>query len=155
MTSNSAKLLLCALLVVPLTGAWAALGEHEGSITTERMRMGAAHAVSRRPQYAVHELRLADGSRVREYVGGTGMVFAVSWNTRFKPDLPDLLGNSFRSYANATQEAARSGGLQRQFRHQSTDLILQSNGHLNVYSGYAYRPSLLPPGMSLQQLAMG
>ena len=151
--SSPRRWLVLALLAAPV--AWAGLGEAEGSIEGERAHMHAEHAVNRAAQYVVHELKTADGSRVRQYVSGNGRVFAVSWTTLYKPDLSSLLGSSFPAYSDAAQTAAQRGGIQRQFRHEGTDLVVQSSGHLNVYRGYAYRPSLLPRGLSVQALGQG
>lgn len=150
--SKGGWLLALALATQPV---WAGLGQPQSSIETERARIGARHAVARAPQYTLHALTMADGSRVQQYVAGNGQVFAVTWNTLHKPDLSELLGNAFASYAGAAQLAARRGGIQRQFRHESLDLVLQSGGHLHVFSGYAYRPSLLPRGLSAQALGLG
>jgi hypothetical protein len=146
-------------LVLGIWGAvlpvWAGLGQPQSSIEADRARISARHAVVRAPQYTVHDLTMADGSRVQQFVAGNGQVFAVRWDTLHKPDLSDLLGNAFASYAGAVQQAARRGGIQRQFRHESSDLVVQASGHLHVYSGYAYRPSLLPQGLSPQTLGLG
>ena len=150
--SKRIGLWLLALAVQPV---WAGLGEPQGSIETDRVRISARHAVARAPQYTLHALTMADGSRVQQYVGSHGQVFAVRWNTLHKPDLSGLLGNAFASYAVAVQRAAQRGGIQRQFRHEEPDLVVQTQGHLHVYSGYAYRPSLLPPGASPQSLGLG
>jgi hypothetical protein len=152
-SSKRGRLLLWALaLALP---AWAGLGEPQSTIETDRARIRARHAVARAPQYAVHDLTMADGSHVQQYVGGNGQVFAVRWNTLHKPDLAALLGKGFASYAGAAQLAARRGGIQRQFRHESLDLVVQSGGHLHVFTGYAYRPSLLPQGLKPQALGLG
>ncbi len=141
-----------ALLAAPL--AWAGLGEAQGSIESERAQWHAQRSVAHAAQYSVHELKMADGSRVLQYVAGNGRVFAVRWNTLYKPDLSSLLGASFTSYSTAAREAASQGGIQRHFRHQSADLVVQSGGHLHVFAGYAYRPSLLPQGLSLQAMGL-
>jgi hypothetical protein len=154
MTSSKARfLLVCALLGAPL--AWAGLGEPQSSIETEGRHMYARHAMAQAPQYTLHELVMADGSRVQQYVGADGRVMAVRWNTLYKPDLSLLLGNSFPAYATAAHTAAQKGGIQRHFRHEGSDLVLQSNGHLHVFSGYAYRRSLLPRGLRAQDLGLG
>jgi hypothetical protein len=119
------------------------------------MRMRAFHSVARAPQYTVHELKSEDGSRVRQYVAGNGQIFAVSWHTLYKPDMSSMLGNSFPTYSSAARIAARNGGIQRQFLHQGGDLVMQNSGRLNVYSGFAYRPSLLPRGLNLQTIGLG
>jgi hypothetical protein len=154
MTSSKRGCLLLLAFAAALP-AWAGLGQAESSIETDRGRMHARHAVRRAAQFAVHDLQMADGSHLRQYVAGNGLVFAVSWNSLHKPDLSGLLGNAFTSYTGAAQQAARRGGIQRQFRHESQDLVVQASGHLNVFSGYAYRPSLLPRGLNPQSLGLG
>ena len=119
MTSSSHKLLWAlACWAAPLATAWAGLGEAQSSIDAEQARMGARQAVSRTAQYAVHELKMADGSRVQQYVAGDGRVFAVRWNTLYKPDLSRMLGTSFPDYHRAAHQAAQRGGIQRQFHHE-------------------------------------
>jgi hypothetical protein len=154
MTSSKRGWLL-ALAWAAMGPAWAGLGQQQSSVETDRVQMRARHAVTRAAQYAVHDLQMADGSHLRQYVAGNGQVFAVTWNALHKPDLSGLLGNAFASYSGAVQVAARRGGIQRQFRHESTDLVVQTGGHLHVFSGYAYRPSLLPRGISPQTLGLG
>ncbi len=152
--SSQRALWALVVMALPVASAWAGLGEGQGSVDTDRVRMRARHSVARAQQYAVHDLTMADGSRVQQYVAGQGRVFAVRWNTLYKPDLSALLGTSFPDYASAAQVAAKRGGIQRQFHHEGNDLVLQSSGHLHVFSGYAYRRSLLPHGVSAQSLGL-
>lgn len=147
-------LVLWSALAVPALG-WAGLGQPQSAVEGDSVRLHARHAVARSGAYDVHELTLADGSRLRQYVGGSGHIFAVRWNTHNKPDLGSLLGSSFASYSGAARQAAQRAGVQRQFRHESTDLVVQSAGHLNSYQGFAYRPSMLPKGVSPSALGLG
>ena len=151
--SSPRRCLALALLAAPL--AWAGLGQPQSSIDTDGVRLHARRSLARAAQYNVHELKTADGSRVRQFVASNGRVFAVSWNTLYKPDLRALLGDAFPGYQGAARQAAQRGGIQRQFRHQEGDLVLQSSGHLHVFAGYAYRRSLLPQGLSVQALGLG
>jgi hypothetical protein len=147
MTSSNWKHVLSALtLFVPLQTAWASLGEPVASVEADRMRMRASRARVVQANYSVHELTTPDGSHIRQFVGNTGEVFAVIWNTQYKPDLSQLLGSSFASYSEAAQLQARRGGIQRYFRHTSGDLIVQSRAHLHVFNGFAMRRSLMPAG---------
>jgi hypothetical protein len=155
MTSSSRIGLLLLSALLGAARAWAGLGEPQGAIDNDRARMHAHHAVAQAQQYAVHDLKMADGSLVQQYVAANGRVFAVRWNTLYKPDLSALLGASFPAYASAAQQAARHGGIQRQFHHEAGDLVLHSAGHLQVFSGYAYRRSLLPRGLNLQHIGLG
>jgi hypothetical protein len=152
-SSSNARYWLVLLLATPL--ARAGLGEAESSIDSERVRMHARHAVAASAQYTLHELTQANGSRIQQYVAANGVVFAVRWNTLYKPDLSALLGASYQTYASAAQQAGQRGGIQRHFHHEGNDMVLQSNGHLQVFSGYAYRRSLMPHGVSAQSLGLG
>lgn len=94
----------------------------------------------------VFERATGDGGVIREYVSADGIVFAVSWNTRFKPRLNELLGRYHEGYAAAASEALRRPGIQRQSVLRAQDLVVNSTSHLNVFSGRAYVPSLVPAG---------
>ena len=146
---------LLALVLLGVSSAWAGLGENESSIVGDRLRMRATHSLAHATQYTLHELQGADGSRITQYVTGNGKVFAVTWHTLYKPDLSSLLGRSYAAYTGAAHDAARHGGMQRQFLHHGSDLVVQSSGHMSVYSGFAYRRSLLPPGINLQTIGLG
>jgi len=147
-------MIAAALLLTPLVPAFAGLGEAESSISTDRIRMNARRSVAVTPQYSVHDLQAADGSRVRQYVAANGMVFAVTWHTLYKPDLSVVLGSSYSAYATSAQAAARRPGIQRRFRHEGLDVVVQSTAHLNVYSGFAFRRSMLPRGLSLERIGL-
>lgn len=137
---------------LPLKPAHAGLGEVESSIDQDRVRLHAQRSVEHRYPYRVHALQTSDGSRLWQYVGAHGRVFAVTWQATHKPDLSELLGESSEGYARATAQAARRGGIQRQFQHKENDVVVQSNAYLHKFWGIAYRPSLLPPGFDLAQL---
>lgn len=136
----------------PLTLAHAGLGETERAIDQDRVRLHAQRSVEHRYPYRIHALQTSDGSRLWQYVGAHGRVFAVTWQAMHKPDLSKLLGESSEGYARATAQAARRGGIQRQFQHKENDVVVQSNAYLNKFSGVAYRNSLLPPGFDLAKL---
>lgn len=136
-----------------LSPAWAALGQDERSILHERQHSSAHYSRVARASYSMHDLRSADGSRIRQFVGNQGKVFAVTWSALYKPDLSVLLGDGYSSYSEAAHAAARTSGIQHNFRHQANDLIVQSMGHLHVFTGYAYRPSMVPPGFDLAHMA--
>jgi hypothetical protein len=92
---------------------------------------------------------------VHQFVAANGQVFAVRWNMLYKPDLSALLGTSFGDYKSLAIKAAERGGIQRQFHHEGADLVVQSSGHMQVFSGYAYRRSMLPHGLSPRSIGLG
>jgi hypothetical protein len=155
MIATALRLLLCAGLGLGAMHSQAALGEGENSIGLERMQMRARHQVSSAAQYSLHALTDSQGGVVRQYVNRQGRVFAVQWISPIYPDLGTLLGADHAAYRRAGALQAQSGpGLQRQLRHSGPDLVIQSQTHLNIFRGYAYKPSLLPVGLDVQQLGL-
>jgi len=96
----------------------------------------------------VHELRRADGSTIREYLGANGTVFAVAWNTRYKPNLKDLFGTSYPTYDAAVREEMRRPGVRRQFGIRQPQLVVSSTSNQQqVFRGRAWVPTLVPAGL--------
>src|SRR5258707_839901 len=88
---------LVALLVIACAprAAHSALGADAGSIDRDRVQFKAALRTLALPSYTVHTLDLPGGTVVREFVGASGVVFAVSWSGPFRPDLRQTLGVYF------------------------------------------------------------
>jgi hypothetical protein len=134
--------------------AHAVLGASVASLRDDQSRLKATRqAVVTSPgAVGMHEMTLADGSSIREYVNPNGIVFAVSWSTRLKPRLAPLLGQYATSYASAAGAAAGRRGIQRKVVLQEGDLVVHATAHLNAYVGTAYLRSLVPDGVSADVL---
>ena len=89
--------------------------------------------------------------RVREFLNRDGVVFAVAWTGPVMPDLQRLLGGSFPAYT-AALRALANPGLHRDLRIASSELVVESGGHLRAYVGRAYLPALIPIGTSISDL---
>lgn len=101
------------------------------------------------PLYTVEQISTPAGVTVNEYVSPNGTVFAVSWRGPRPPDLAQLLGAYFAEY----QAAAAAPQAQR--RHlvvQSAHLVVEASGHMRDLRGRAYVPSLMPPGVSTDEI---
>jgi len=100
--------------------------------------------------YSVNSSVLANGSTVREYVGADGLVFAVSWNGPFLPDLRTLLGEHF---AAMTAEAARHPKAGHSQLHvERPEVSIESTGHMRAYAGRAWINARLPAGFTVQDI---
>ena len=128
--------------------ARAVLGAPVASVQEDQLRLAGTRTQSVHAYHQVHEIVMADGSRIREFVSPSGMVFAVSWSTRFKPDLQALLGTYHAQYDAAAREALQRPGIRRQLSLQRSDFVLETNAHLNHFTGRAWVPSLTPGGMT-------
>ncbi len=147
--SGCVCVLLCSLAAPP---AWATLGEGADSIHTHPTRGAGTRrqaAAAQAPGVQVHSLTQADGSTVRQYVSPAGLVYAVAWNTHYKPRLSDLLGRHYAAYALAGRRSMQQRpGVLHQARLQEGDLVVESAAHLNAFVGRAYLRALVPAATS-------
>ena len=132
--------------------AAAVLGGDADSVRRDQGRMNGALRVSVAPSLHVHEISLPDGSSVRQFASANGIVFAVVWHTRLKPNLELLLGSYNADYVVAAREAMRRPGIRRSAVLTRGDLVVHSSGHLNTFVGRAYAPSLVPPGFNVDEI---
>lgn len=145
----------CAALAA-MPAAHATLGSDAASIAADEARLQgvrkSARALRVAAQVQAHEITMADGSSVREFVSADGVVFAVAWHTRSKPRLEPLLGEHAPSYAAAAGEAMRQPRMRRSALLQRGDLVVEASGHLNSFVGRAYLRSRVPAGVSVDEL---
>jgi hypothetical protein len=94
--------------------------------------------------YRVEVTTLPSGTTVREYVGADGLVFAVSWNGPFLPDLRSLLGQHFDTLTSESVRHPKAG--HSRVRVEQPDLTIESAGHMRAYTGRAWINSMLPAG---------
>ena len=147
--SVAARRILLALFCVALPGiANATLGENFQSTETDRASMMASMRMLPATNFTIHELQAPSGTRVREYVSASGVVFAIAWRGPALPDLKQALGRYFDRYVSGDN---RQGGLHHRAVNDS-DLVVQSSGHMRMFTGRAYVPQLLPAGVTVDQI---
>jgi hypothetical protein len=131
--------------------ARAALGGDAASVASDADALhGVIHSTPLQ-QYDIHEITSDNGMRLREFQNRSGVVFAVVWSGPAMPDLQKLLGASYQTYTTAVA-AANHPGLKRPVRIATSDLVVESDGHMRAFSGRAYLPALIPVGMSAADL---
>jgi Protein of unknown function (DUF2844) len=130
--------------------AWAALGGSESSVQADRTQMKAALRVAgANNNYTVHEIKTPAGTMVREYLSPEGTVFAVAWKGPVIPDLRQVLGQYFEPYANGKRLKHSGHG---HLTIQQPGLVVHSRGHMRAFSGQAYIPDMLPPGVTVEEI---
>jgi len=148
--ARSAVLLL--ILFAP-SRAFASLGGSSASVDADRVHAeGALMRIVRTDAYALHEMRSAAGTMVREYVNASGTVFAVAWDGPWLPDLRQVLGDHFEEYQAAMGTARRARRSRGAIGIDGPGLVVQMTGHPRAFSGRAYVPALLPQGVSLDSI---
>ncbi|HVY05296.1 MAG TPA: DUF2844 domain-containing protein [Burkholderiales bacterium] len=144
---KSASILLAVASLALPCAAHATLGEDVQSIASDSASMNATATPTQAAKYAVHEIRAASGTLVREFVSQTGKVFAIAWQGPVMPDLRQILGSYFDRY----ERAAKSGD-RRNRGVNDPDLVVQSRGHMRAFTGMAYLPQLMPAGVSVDEI---
>ena len=125
----------------------AALGGDAASVASDADALhGVIHSTPLQ-QYDIHEITSDNGMRLREFLDRSGLVFAVAWSGPAMPDLQKLLGASYKTYTTALA-AQNHPGLKDSLRVATSDLVVESGGHMRAYSGRAYLPALIPAGTS-------
>jgi Protein of unknown function (DUF2844) len=144
------------LAILAMSASWAGpacagLGSDAASVVADGAELHGVVNSTSLPQYDIEEITADTGMRVWEYVGRDGVVFAVSWTGPALPDLLRLLGTHYVEYTTALAALSRPG-LHRSVRVASTELVVESGGHLRAYAGRAYLPRLIPAGISMADL---
>lgn len=143
---------LFAMLVVAGSfpfSAFAVLGGDVSSIKADQSQLGGTLQITQRGTVTVHEIQAASGTAVKEYVSPAGTVFAVTWSGPSIPDLRQLLGQYFDVYTEAVRVARPGPG---PVSVQQPGLVVQSGGRMRAFVGRAYVPSMIPQGMSADQI---
>jgi len=146
--------LLLGLLAATLGTAQtvhATLGESADSVMTDRKALSAVQAVTTTHNaYTVQEIS-SQTVAVREYISPSGMVFGIAWNGLTHPDLTLLLGSYVGEYQKSLRQSPRKPG--RKFSQIKTDrIVVEKWGHMRNLHGRAYDPSLIPPGVNVDEI---
>ncbi|MEJ0003568.1 MAG: DUF2844 domain-containing protein [Pararobbsia sp.] len=103
--------------------------------------------------YTVRQMTLSDGTAVREFTNASGVVFGVAWQGMSIPPLGQLLGEDVLARARTASAAVRAAHPGRgPVSVETTDLVFHSAGHPLAFFGNAYLPSLLPAGVSPNEI---
>lgn len=139
---------MLALAALPVP-ALAGLGDNVASVARDRAQLhGQLKAATSSAGFTVQEIDEPSGTVVREYISPSGTVFAVSWTGPSKPDLRQIFGSYFQQYLSAAKSMRRGAAARRHFEVRQPDLIVQSSGHMRSFHGRAYVPSLIPAGVT-------
>jgi hypothetical protein len=145
-------LLTLALLALSAT-AFASLGGDESSVQTDQQQMKFVKRTAQSSaRYTVHELRSDGGPVIREYVSPAGRVFGVAWQTSTMPNLQQLLGSYYDQFRQAVTSTPGRFRRRGPVAIELPGLVVQSGGHMRAYVGRAYDPTLLPSGVSADEI---
>lgn len=149
---SSRLALVTTLLLSASSPAFAVLGQPEASIEGDRQGLAGERTSTASPSYSIETITTT-GLTVREYVSPNGIVFAVSWRGIGVPNLSVLLGDYFQEYEDARLESLKKEPkLRGPMAFATTDLVVETGGHMRDLWGRAIVPALLPPSVTLQDV---
>jgi hypothetical protein len=129
--------------------AQAALGEDVSSVAAVQARFQASFQVLKRNRFAIHELAMPTGAKVREFVGESGKVFAVSWSGGWRPNLRDIMGAHYDRFIAGTRGRRATRGI---VRIELPGMVVVMGGHLRTFFGQVTLTDLLPAGLGPEDL---
>ncbi|MET3132642.1 hypothetical protein AAKU55_002919 [Oxalobacteraceae bacterium GrIS 1.11] len=134
------------LLLLCCSSVYAALGGPPSVFTAANTGVKARILAADTANYHLSETTLPNGTVVREYVSRAGIVFAVSWQGPFLPDLRTLLGPHFDTMSGAAAKQTKAG--HSQLHIERPEVTIVSGGHMRAYTGRAWVSAEFPPGFS-------
>jgi hypothetical protein len=130
--------------------AQAGLGETADSIARDHSALrGQTLVKTASAAYDRHEITLASGTKVREYVSKDGKVFAVGWSGPTLPDLKTVLAGHYDAFVSAASAPRHNHHV---LSVSTPDLELQNTRLQRGFVGHAHVPSLVPAGTSMAEL---
>lgn len=111
-----------------------------------------AAASSATSRYTVSTTVLDNGTTISEYASPAGLVFALSWEGPFMPDLGSLLGSYFSAFQTQTDASRATRNIGTPVGVDTGQLVVRSSGRMRNFSGYAYAPSLIPTGVTISDV---
>jgi hypothetical protein len=138
-------LFFSALLLAYAGVGHAALGGLPEQFSTEGST-AASSVSSPGSNYVMRDTTLASGTHLREYVSGSGVVFAVTWDGPMLPDLKALLGKYFDTMVAESAKAPRAG--RARIGVNLPEVVINSGGHMRAFEGSAWIPAEFPAGFT-------
>ncbi len=132
--------------------ARAALGEKAASVATDQLRLKGQLRHSTGSGYSVDEITTPAGTLVKEFISPAGIVFAVSWRGPAMPNLAQTLGSTYFDMLKTTQKSERGKLGRNHLQLRTPQLVIHAGGHMRLFYGVAYVPSLVPPNVSISNL---
>ncbi len=138
-------------LLLASASVFASLGGPESSIHRDTQKLNATKkVVHSMKNYSIHELD-SHGTLIREYISSSGIVFGIAWRGLVHPELGSLLGSYAAEYSilfekNLKQNGARTSSI------RTDNIVVEKWGHMRNLAGHAFIPSLLPEGLSPNEI---
>jgi hypothetical protein len=142
---------LSSAVLIAAQQVQATLGESAASIQSDREVLSAVQrGTISHDSFTVQEIQ-SGSTTVREYISPSGVVFGLAWNGLMRPDLTQLLGSYANEYHEALRRIPHNKGRSR-LQVKTSRVVVQGWGHMRNLQGRAYVLSLIPPGVSVDEI---
>ena len=101
---------------------------------------------------SAQEIQLENGTVLTEFFSSDGTVFAIRWSGPVLPDLSFFLGSSYSDFKLETERVRKSGHRSAPVHMRLNSLVVNSSGRMKSFEGHAYVPSLVPSGVTIQDI---
>ena len=130
----------------------ASLGNHRDQIDSERGKLQNATDLQSADgeQYSVITMQ-SPVYTITQYANKDGIVFAVKWQGKIRPDLRVLLGSHFDEYTAAHKGTEKKPGHQP-LKVSTSKIKVHHSGHMGYLTGFAYQPEHVPAGVNPETL---
>jgi hypothetical protein len=115
-------------------------------------KAAATPATATAGNYTVSKTVQDNGTTISEYATPTGLVFALSWQGPFMPDLNSLLGTYFSAFKTQSDASRATRNIGTPVGVDTGKLVVHSSGRMRNYTGYAYATDLIPGGVNISDV---
>lgn len=123
-----------------------------GSGAAVSAKAAVASGATSATRYTVSQTVLDNGTTLSEYATPAGLVFALSWEGPFMPDLSSLLGSYFSAFKTQADASRATRNIGTPVGIDAGSVVVRSSGRMRSYSGYAYAPDLIPAGVTISDV---
>lgn len=101
--------------------------------------------------YSVRETT-DDLRKLKEFVTGDGVIFAISWEGVGAPNFSEIFGKYYDDFKKERDSSLRQRKNRKALSLKTSDIVVNSFGQGAFMSGSAYVTSLFPPGLAPEDL---
>lgn len=127
-------------------------GTTSGVAVSAKTAVASGAASASASGYTISKTVLDNGTTLSEYATPAGLVFALSWEGPFMPDLSSLLGSYFSAFKTQADASRGTRNIGTPVGVDAGSVVVRSSGRMRSYSGSAYAPALIPSGVTISDV---
>lgn len=146
------KPLPAGTVTMPGNASGSTVSASSGVAVSAKAAVASGATASSAASYTISKTVMDNGTTLSEYATPAGLVFALSWEGPFMPDLSSLLGNYFSAFKTQADASRATRNIGTPVGIDAGSVVVRSSGRMRSYSGYAYAPDLIPAGVNISNV---